>query len=102
MRCKEFDPADITESEFFGIDFVNDIAAGDSVLGVESFTIELINGYDPNYLLRISGAPSNDGTLASCRISNLQPGCRYRLIATVSTALGNLITLWADVLGEEF
>jgi len=105
MRAaRDFDPADQSELEPFSFDFVNEIAAGDSIApgSVPSFTAELVYGDDPDYASRVSGLPSVDGTVVSCYAGGFQPGCRYRLVATVVTTLEQRKTLFADVVGEKF
>ena len=103
MKCsQDFDPADTNEFETFGIDFVNDLAPGDAIAAVVSFSAELVSGTDPNYATTVNGDPSFDGTLVSCFAGGFQPGCRYRLIATVYTMFGKDVTLYADVVGEEY
>ena len=163
MRCDiNFDPADSTESEPFGIDFITEltpnltaaiygvtmtvtnttvvIKPGTAVAGVDvltgtivvaqlsgvpggvgtytvnqsqvvpsenmtidaiaevlSFTVELLYGTDPNYTSRLVGQPSFDGSLVSQVFAGAQPGCGYRLTATVLTVFGHKLTLFADI-----
>ena len=97
----QFDPADPSEVEPFGFDFANELAPGETILSVESFSIELVYGTDPDYRLRLIGLPSYDGTLVSSFAGGFQPDCTYRLIATINTSLSKTLTLFADVSGEE-
>ena len=102
MRAStDFDPADPTEMEPFGFDFANELTVGEAIVSVESFTVDLIYGTDPDYRLRLSGVPGFDGTLVSCMAGGFQPDCTYRLTATVTTTLAKSLTLYADVAGEE-
>ena len=168
MRCDiNFDPADPTESEPFGIDFITELTPNftasisgvvmtvtsttvvlgpgtmvtgvsvltgttivaqlfgspggigvytvnqsqvvpnenmsiDAISEVLSFTIELLYGTDPNYTSRLVGQPSFDGTLVSRVFAGAQPGCSYRLTATVLTALGHKRTRFADIPADAF
>lgn len=99
MRAsRDFDPQDPTESEILSFDFVNDLSMGDSIVPpAPVVAISLISGTDPNYASRLTGSPMVNGTLVGQRIAGCVAGCRYRLTATVSTYLGNQITLYADI-----
>jgi len=102
MRAiRDFDPADATENEPFGFEFATEVEPGETITDVISFTIELIYGTDPDYLMRLgSDPPSYDGTVVSNWVTGLQPNCKYRLAATVFTSLRKKLTLWADVEGQ--
>jgi hypothetical protein len=89
---------DVGENEVFGLNFVNDLPSGDSILSVV-FTLTVKDGYgtDPNPSAHLNGTPGVSGTTALQRLSGLLPGVTYILQAIVTTALGNTISLYSHV-----
>jgi hypothetical protein len=87
-----FSPMDVGENEVFGLDFINDLPTGDSILS-SSFTLIVDQGIDSNPSAHLNGAPGVGGTIALQRISGLLGGVNYLLQATVLTTLGNTISL---------
>ena len=96
---RDFDPSDIGESERFSFDFVNDIQAGDAITAA-TWSCEVAAksaGTDGNAAARINGPAVFTGTKTTQRVSDLQPGVVYVLRADVTTAKGDIVTLWSHV-----
>lgn len=94
----DFSVMDTGENEVFGLDFVNDLPMGDSILSVVfSLTVRPGYGADPSPSSRLNGTPGFSGTTALQRLSGLLPGVTYILQAVIQTALGNTISLWSHI-----
>lgn len=93
---RSFSPMDVGENEVFGLDFVNDLPPLDSIRAV-SFTLIVDQGSDPNPSSHLNGSPGFSGTVALQRISGLLGGVNYLIQATVTTALGNTISLYSYI-----
>ncbi len=93
---RDFDPEDVGENEVFTLDFVNDLASGETITSAV-WKCEVKSGSDSQAASRLSGAPSNSGTKSSQRVAGLLTGVTYRLTAVVTTSLSNVISLWSHV-----
>ncbi len=96
---KDFDPADPSESEVYSFDFVRDLTEGESIASA-TWTIAVAAdsaAADPAAATRLSGGPSNAGTITSQRVVGLLDGVKYVLSATVTSNLGNKATLFSHV-----
>jgi hypothetical protein len=98
-----FAPAIPGETKSFSIDFVNDLAAGDSLISATS-RLECLFGVDPNVsLLLAPGPPAINGTLVTQVAGNsiyprgFQPGIIYRWTVTAKTALGWTLVSYAHL-----
>lgn len=97
------------ESETFGLNFVNDLTAGETITSVVNgvWGISVTAGTDTNATAHLiggasiaipDGATSNIATVQ--RISGLLPDVTYAVQAVVVTSLGNTKSLWAHVQGD--
>lgn len=93
---RDFDASDTTESEVYSLNFVNDLQSGETILSVV-FAMTAAEGVDSDPSSRLDGAPSFIGTTAMQRVTGLVTGVVYTLAATVTTSLGNRITLWSRI-----
>jgi hypothetical protein len=103
---RDFSPAEQAESLIFGLDFVNDLSEGESL--VEA-TWELVVRYgaDPDPNSHLVGDPmlvTPEGTTLQTattqRIEGLLPDVTYTVRAVVTTSLENKLSLWSHVAGE--
>lgn len=84
------------ENEVFGINFVNDLSAGESIVSA-TFNISVDTGVDPSPSSHFVGLPSFTGATALQRISGLLNGVTYILEAVVTTSLHNTLSLHSRV-----
>ncbi len=94
---RDFDPANSTESEVYSLDFVNELATGETLLSITSVTFTVFQGTDANPDSHVSGNPSITGSVASQRLVSLTSGVTYTLAFTVLTSLSNTITLFSRI-----
>lgn len=109
----DFDPAEITENELFGIDFLYDLsrlAPGEQLASVTAVTLAVISGVDATPAGHLVGSPyvavnpfNKTGlvTMAVQRISGLLAGVFYSLQADVLTTNGNTLSLWSRIAPED-
>jgi hypothetical protein len=95
----DFDVATKGERQPYALDFVRDIADGDTLVSA-IWTCEVVEGIDPNASSCISGPASVSGTKTFQFVILLVPGVRYRLTATVITAVGSTVVLYSHVTCE--
>ena len=105
---QDFAPAEMVESELFGLDFVNDlgqISPGEQLVSA-TFEIGVVSGEDPTPQNHLNGIPfvmvnpnNNTGlvTLAVQRVTGLLAGVQYWLQADCITTNSNTISLWARI-----
>lgn len=100
----DFDYADPGEKQSYSLDFVNDMLAGDHIVsGLWALAVvstETGSTPDPTPSSRIiGGAVTSPGTptITSQFLQDLQPGNRYRVQATVTTYLGEIISNYTHV-----
>lgn len=94
---RDFDPANATESEVYSLDFVNELASGESLSSVTSVTLTVFQGTDADPSSHLSGSASITGTIVSQRLVTLTSGVTYTLSFTVLTTQTNTITLFSRV-----
>lgn len=94
-----FSPIDSGESYVFGYDFANDLASGDTILTVQSCTLEQVGGQglDPTPAARLLGLPVIAGTVVSQRINFPIGNVVYKFTVFITTTLGDTLDLWAFV-----
>ncbi len=90
-------PPNPAESELYSFDFVNDLTPGDSIVASPApvWACAVVAGTDPDPASRLVGDPTTFGTTTTQRGAGFLPGVRYVLSATVKTAMGNTLVLWA-------
>lgn len=105
---QDFAPAESTENELFGLDFVNDLgqlAPGEQLVSAV-FEIGVVSGEDANPASHLIGLPyvmvnpyNNSGlvTLAVQRVAGLLSGVQYWLQADCLTTNSNTVSLWSRI-----
>ena len=93
---RDFDPAQVGESEVYSLDFANDMNTND-VISTVSFTLDVESGTDATPSARLDGLPSHFGKIAMQRLSGLVLGVVYIITATIVTTQGNTLSLWSRV-----
>src|SRR5262245_62826106 len=103
---RDFSVAEQVESERFGLDFVRDLQAGDTITSA-AWTLSVTpgsNGTDPNPMSHLVGSPAlatpagtTRQTATVQRISGLLPDVRYTARAVVGTAQGDTVTLYSHI-----
>lgn len=88
----DFSPKRATETEVFTVDFVNSLAAGETIQSAV-WTSSVADGRDPNPNATIQGVASISGTRVSTMITAGIPGIRYAPICTAQTNLGQTLVL---------
>lgn len=103
MYCgRDFDPADQSESEPYTLDFVNDLAAGETLTSA-TWTCAVApdsRAQDASASTRLSGSAATSGTQTSQRVVGLLPGVKYILRAVAVTNQGNTRVLYSHVTGQ--
>ncbi len=94
---RDFDPANSTEDEVYSLDFVNELASGESLLSITSIDLTVFQGTDADPSSHLSGTPSISGTVVSQRLTSLTSGVTYTLAMTVLTNQTNTLTLFSRV-----
>ena len=97
---QSFQPMSPDENEVFGINFVNDLAAGESIVSVTAFNISVKQGTDATPTTHLVGVPSFVGTTVVQRISGVLNGVEYILEAVIFTTAGNTRSLFSYLPGE--
>jgi len=96
---RDFDPSDTGESERYSFDFINDLQPGDSIASV-AWACSVSNRSqqsDPDAASRISEPPVYLGTKTTQRVTGMLPGVIYVLTATVTSTMGDAVSLWSHV-----
>ena len=103
---RDFSPAEQAESQTYGLDFVNDLAEGESVTAAV-WELTVREGEDPNPGSHLVGPPvlvTPTGTTVQTatmqRIKGLLPDVRYTVRAVVLTSASNTLSLWSHIQGE--
>jgi hypothetical protein len=96
----DFDPTDGSEIEYYTLNFINDLVAGEMITQA-TWSIAVVTGTDPSAASRISGTAEIDptGTMTSQQFANLLNTVKYRLTANVLTNFGNSKSLWSHAPG---
>jgi hypothetical protein len=92
----EFSDSYPAESAVYTIDFVNDLAVGDSIQSA-IWQILSISTADPNPQSHAIGGPSIVGTEVQQTCAGLLTGVLYTMRALVITAQANKVSLFAHV-----
>jgi hypothetical protein len=87
-----FSPKRAIETEIFTVDYVNNLAAGETILSAV-WTSTVAAGADASPNATIQGAASISGTKVSTKITAGLPGVRYAPICTAQTSLGQVLVL---------
>ncbi|TXH35290.1 MAG: hypothetical protein E6Q98_15980 [Rhodospirillaceae bacterium] len=86
------------EAEYFGMDFVNQLQAGEEIIdGSQVVTISVESGSDPYPDSRRMGLPILTGSLVSQKIGGLLPDVYYIILFKVSTSLGQTLILYSKL-----
>lgn len=95
-----------TESKVLGFDFVNDIGEEDTIASAV-WTVTVIRGTDSNPSNLLQGPPRlvtpNGSTLQTAtvqQIGSVLPDVTYALEALATTTLGEVVSLYSHVRGE--
>lgn len=97
---RDFDPIDEGEIGDFTFDFArDDIASGETIVSAvwNCSVAESSIGADPSASSRLSGSPYITGLTTMQRVSGTVGGVKYVLQASVTTSLGNVLSLWSYV-----
>lgn len=106
---RDFSPQEITESESFGLDFVNDLDATEE-LQSSVWIMTVVDGVDPTPHKRLEGpsmvvaprdSPNQMKTATIQRIGGLMPDVTYVVRAECITTLGNTKSLWTHIRGVD-
>lgn len=96
----DYSPSDNPESEVYELDFVNDLATGDSISSAvwvcANASDSQVQDATPSARI-IAGPFVTSATKTSVRVSGLQTGVKYTLQANVTTTFGNNLTLFSHV-----
>jgi len=101
---RDWPPQGPSESRVLGLDFVNDMDQGETLLS-STWDVLVIIGVDANPKIlqgpSITAVPKDSslktGTIQ--RVGNTKPGVTYRLRAVVITSRGNVLDGWSHVRG---
>jgi hypothetical protein len=103
---RDFSPAEQAESHVYGLDFVNDLSEGESLIEA-IWELIVRSGADPDPSLHLDGEPmlvtpegTDTQTATTQRITGLLPDVTYTVRAVVKTSLDNKLQLWTHVAGE--
>jgi len=101
---RDFSPLETPESRVVGLDFVNDINKGDTLLS-STWDVLVVAGVDPSPMVlqgpsvEVIPRDSDLKTVTIQRVGGCLPGVRYRLRAQVTTSLGNTVSGWSHIQG---
>lgn len=91
----DWDDLDPDEVDDFTIDFVRDLTSGETISGIPTMVLEVVDGVDANPASRIQGAPNVTGTKVTTRLATCQPEVYYRLTGLAMTSTGREIGRWS-------
>lgn len=96
----DYFPFDTSESITLGMNFINDLASGDSV-STATVTCTVADDSmvpDPIPSTRITAGPFNfSPTIVTYTFSNPVPGCKYLISITIQSAAGEIITDYSHI-----
>lgn len=87
-----FSPKRTIETEIFTVDYVNDLATGETIISA-TWTATVADGVDATPNAIIQGGATISGTRVSQKLTAGLPGVRYAPICTATTSLGQVIVL---------
>ncbi|MDR2561955.1 MAG: phage head-tail connector protein [Holophagales bacterium] len=90
-------PKPAESTEYFSLDLARQLSQDDSIAAAQC-AIEAINGTDFGAADMLVGDVAIDGTIVTQAVKGGTYGCRYQLIFTIETALGETLTLDGDFL----
>lgn len=97
FTSRDYDPAQSGESDVYGMNFVNDIDADDSIVSA-TWTLSVAYGTDATPSARlINAAWVESPTVTNQRIANLVAGVTYIVQVSVNTTLGNTKQLYSHI-----
>jgi hypothetical protein len=103
----EFSPAEQIESDVYGLDFVNDLDEGETLVSA-AWYLTVVQGTDPtpnSHLVGVAELVTPEGTSAQTatqqRISGLLPDVTYAVQAVVTTSEGNTKALFSHIQGVD-
>jgi hypothetical protein len=96
---RDFDPSDEGENEVYSLDFVKDVASGETIVSAQWFlaVAEDSEAEDANAQDHIVLDSTNAGTVSSQRIAGLVRGVKYVVQAKALTSQGNTKSLWSHI-----
>lgn len=103
---RDFSPAETSESQEFGLDFVHDLKDGEVLISAV-WELTVREGSDPtpqDHLIDAANVVTPPGTFVASattqRIGGLLPNVTYTARAVAETSLGNTLSLWSHIRGE--
>ena len=99
---RDFSPTDSPEVEIYALDFGPILADGEVLLTAE-VTIATVGGtgVDTAPSVHLVGPAIINGTIVSQMIGPLVPNCVYRVLALVTTSLGQTLELYSRVFCQD-
>jgi len=104
---RDFPPAEQTESDVYGLDFINDLDVGEQIVS-STWYLTVTDGTDPNPQFHLQGPSklytTDDNTMPTAtiqRIGGLWAGVTYKARAEVTTDFGNIKSLWSHIHGVD-
>jgi hypothetical protein len=96
---RDFDPSDTGENERYTLDFINDMQAGDGIHSAVWTCGVAAKSQNPDDAAGgcISEPAVYLGSKTTQRVNGMKPGVIYVLKATVTTTLGDVVSLWSHV-----
>jgi len=96
---RDFPPADPVEGRTYTLDFVNDIASGDTIVEAVWYctVADDSDGADENSADHVALPATYEGTKTLQFVSGLVDGVKYILKAVVGTQAGETVSLYSHV-----
>jgi len=82
--------------EYFTVDFVRQLATGDTITAASACTVAVLEGTDANPSAMLLGSPVVLGSLVSQELQGGVAGVRYTLTFSVTTAQGETLPFTGD------
>ena len=92
----DYDPQNPGETEVFGMDFVNELSVGETIVSA-SVTLQVVTGTDATPQTHVNGSATISLSKVSQSIGGLLVNVTYRVIFTVVTNKGQTIILYSHV-----
>src|SRR5260370_14275723 len=98
----DFDPIDVNEQAMLTLDFAKyPLAVGETIPTAPVWTCTVADGTDATPGARLLGSPSITGTQAMQKVGTMVAGVKYRLQATATTSLPQVINLFSFILCQD-